>query len=63
MVAGYTPGRTATISTTVYQLWRTNDDAGAMKWVLVNIAISTVFLLAVNLLEDRERRSRKGAGA
>ena len=27
MVAGYTPGRTATISTTVYQLWRTNDDA------------------------------------
>ena len=33
MVAGYTPGRTATISTTVYQLWRTNDDALAFKWV------------------------------
>lgn len=32
MVAGYTPGRTATISTTVYQLWRTNDDALAFKW-------------------------------
>ena len=31
MIAGYTPGRTATISTTVYQLWRTNDDAGALK--------------------------------
>ncbi len=27
MITGYTPGRTATISTTVYQLWRTNDDA------------------------------------
>ena len=47
MVAGYTPGRTATISTTVYQLWRTNDDALAMKWVLVNLGISAVVLLAV----------------
>ena len=25
MLIGYTPGKTATISTTVYQLWRTND--------------------------------------
>ena len=60
MVAGYTPGRTATISTTVYQLWRTGDDAGALKWVLVNVAISAVFLLAVNLLEARERQQKKG---
>lgn len=56
MIAGYTPGRTATISTTVYQLWRTNDDAMALRWVLVNLAISAVVLLAVNLLERRERR-------
>lgn len=55
MVAGYTPGHTATISTTVYQLWRTNDDAGAMKWVLVNLAISAVFLLAINLLEKKQK--------
>ena len=54
MVAGYTPGRTATISTTVYQLWRTNDDALAFKWVLVNLAISFVVLLAVNLLEKKQ---------
>lgn len=60
MVAGYTPGRTATIATTVYQLWRTNDDTGALRWVLVNIAISAVFLLAVNLLETRQRQGRKG---
>ena len=60
MIAGYTPGRTATISTTVYQLWRTNDDAGAARWVLVNVAISAVFLLAVNLLETRQRQTRKG---
>ena len=60
MVAGYTPGRTATISTTVYQLWRTDNDALAFHWVLVNIAISAVVLLAVNLLEKR-RKPRKGA--
>ena len=53
MIAGYTPGRTATISTTVYQLWRTNDDAMALRWVWVNIGISFVVLMAVNLLERR----------
>lgn len=62
MLAGYTPGRTATISTTVYQLWRTNDDAGALRWVLVNLAISAVFLLTVNLLEIRQRRNGRGGG-
>ena len=56
MIAGYTPGRTATISTTVYQLWRTGDDAGAFQWVMVNIAISAVFLIALNALEKKNRR-------
>lgn len=56
MIAGYTPGRTATISTTVYQLWRTNDDELALRWVLVNLAISTAVLLAVNLLEHKKGR-------
>ena len=59
MLIGYTPGRTATISTTVYQLWRTHDEAGAMKGVLGNLAISAVVLLAVNLLEDRQRGGRR----
>ena len=64
MIAGYTPGRTATISTTVYQLWRTDNDALAFRWVLVNIAISAVVLLAVNFLEKRDKkRVRKGAAA
>ena len=58
MIAGYTPGRTATISTTVYQLWRTNDDALAFRWVLVNIAISAVVLLVMNLLERRQAQRR-----
>ena len=55
MIAGYTPGRTATISTTVYQLWRTGDDAGAFRWVMVNIAISAVFLIALNVLEKKNK--------
>ena len=56
MVAGYTPGRTATISTTVYQLWRTNNDGLAFRWVMLNMAISAVVLLAVNLLETRQKQ-------
>ena len=55
MIAGYTPGRTATISTTVYQLWRTDNDALAFRWVLVNLAISFVVLMAVNMLEKKDR--------
>lgn len=59
MIAGYTPGRTATISTTVYQLWRTNNDALAFKWVMINMAISAVVLLAVNMLEKKQRAGRR----
>ena len=55
MLIGYTPKRTATISTTVYQLWRTNDDAGAFRWVAINLVISAVVLLIVNMLEKKER--------
>jgi molybdate transport system permease protein len=54
MVSGYTPGRTATISTTVYQLWREGDDLLAYKWVAVNLAISFAVLLAINLLERQQ---------
>ena len=57
MIAGYTPGKTATVSTAVYQLWRTGNDALAVKWVLINIAISAVVLLCVNLLERPKRRA------
>lgn len=58
MIAGYTPGHTATISTTVYQLWRTNDDVLAFKWVMVNMAISAVVLLVVNMLEKKKTTGR-----
>lgn len=55
MVAGYTPGATATVATTVYQMWRTGDDAGALTWVFVNLAISAVVLVALNLMESQAR--------
>lgn len=58
MLIGYTPGRTATISTTVYQLWRTNDEAGAFFWGMVNLGISAVVLLIVNMLERRTKGGR-----
>lgn len=59
MLIGYTPGRTATISTTVYQLWRTNDEAGAFLWVMINLAISAVVLLLVNMLEEGRRKNHE----
>ena len=55
MLAGYIPGRTAVIATTVYQLWRIGDNAGTVRWVLVNLALSGAFLLALNLLETQKR--------
>lgn len=61
MVTGYIPGRTATISTTVYQLWREGNDAEAGRWVLLNLAISLLVLVAVNLLE--RRRAPRGEAA
>ena len=57
MIAGYIPGKTATISTAVYHLWQIGNDELAVKWVLLNIAISAVVLLCVNLLEKPKRRS------
>ena len=55
MISGYTPGKTATISTTVYQLWSINDENKAFLWVIVNISISLVVLLFINNLERRQK--------
>lgn len=57
MVCGYTPGKTATISTTVYQLWREGNDAMAYRWVGVNLIISFVVLVSINLLERRQKQT------
>ena len=60
MVSGYTPGRTATISTTVYQLWREGNDPLAFKWVMINLGISFVVLVALNLLEKKTKTVKAG---
>ena len=54
MVSGYTPGRTATVSTTVYQLWREGNDTLAYRWVLVNILISFIALYTLSWLEKKK---------
>ena len=59
MLIGYIPEKTATISTTVYQLWRTDNEEAAMMWVLANLVISTVVLLIVNLLETKNRKAMR----
>ncbi len=56
MIAGYTPGRTATISTTVYQLWSTNNDALAFKWVILNILISVFILFVISFIENNKNK-------
>jgi len=56
MLIGYTPGRTATISTSVFHFWRLGDDQGAFVWVMLNIGISALVLLAVNMLERKNKR-------
>lgn len=56
MIAGYIPNKTATISTAVYQLWRMGNNELAIKWVMINIAISAVVLLAINLIERPKSR-------
>ena len=58
MIAGYTPKRTATISTAVYNLWSTGNDALALRWVLINLGISAAVLMTMNLLEARQRTER-----
>lgn len=62
MVTGYIPGRTATISTTVYQLWREGNDLLAYKWVGINLMISFVILVAVNMLEKNRSQPKGSSG-
>ena len=63
MVTGYIPGRTAMISTTVYQLWREGNDTLAFKWAGVNLIISFIVLVAVSMFENRYTRPKREAMA
>ena len=61
MVTGYIPGKTATVATTVYQLWREGNDALAYRWVLIDLGISMVVLIAMNLFEKQGGAARAGS--
>ena len=54
MLIGYIPGQTATVATTVYHFWRIGDETTAFRWVIINLAISAVVLLSMNLLEQND---------
>lgn len=59
MVSGFIPGKTATISTSVYQFWRIGKDALAYRWVIINVSISLVILLTINILEAANKTKKK----
>ena len=58
MFVGYT-SKTATISTTVAHLWQGDNDMEALYWIMINIAISAVVLIIVNIFESKQRRRAK----
>ncbi len=53
MLIGYTPNKTATISTTVYNLWRINNNRMAFIWIIINIVLSALVLITVNIIEKK----------
>lgn len=54
MIAGFIPNKTATISTTIYQMWRIGNDDLAYKWAIVNLLISFVVLFVLNVFEKNK---------
>lgn len=53
MLVGYNAYTTATISTTVAYSWNNNQETVALVWTLINIAISAIVLIAVNMFERK----------
>ena len=51
VAAGYTPGQTATVGATIYQLWSRGDNAGAFSWVLLSVILSGACLAALGVTE------------
>ena len=62
MMIGYMPKHTATISTTVYQLYKAENylnELQSLNWVVLNLIISAAVLLSVNMLETRQKKAVK----
>ncbi len=56
MVAGYIPGKTATVSTSVAFFWQINQDDMAFYWVMINLAVSVVFMVLINVFNKPKVR-------
>lgn len=52
MVSGYIADKTATISTSVAYYWQINQEDVAFRWVMVNLAVSFIFMILVNVFSD-----------
>ena len=59
MLIGYNEYTTATISTTVAYAYNNNRSDVAFHWVMVNVVISAVVMIAVNLIESHEKGTKK----
>jgi molybdate transport system permease protein len=57
MVAGYIPGRTSTISTSVAYFFLIYQEDMAFYWVMINLAVSVVFMVLINFFNKPEARS------
>jgi molybdate transport system permease protein len=57
MVSGYISGRTATVSTSVAFFWQINRDDLAFFWVMINLAVSVVFMVLINVFNQPKVRS------
>jgi len=50
MVSGYIAGKTATVSTSVAYFWQINRDDAVLYWVMINLAMSFVFMMMINVI-------------
>lgn len=50
MVSGYIPNSTATVSTSVAYFWQINQENMAFKWAMINLGMSVVFMILINML-------------
>jgi molybdate transport system permease protein len=57
MVSGYITGRTATISTSVAYFWQINQEDMAFYWVMINLAVSVVFMILINVFNKQKVRA------
>lgn len=59
MLAGNLPGKTTTISVAVYSAMAAGNDALAYRWVLIDLAISFMAMLCMNVLTGGFGKRRK----